>query len=142
MVRNELVARLEHYRREVAGIDERLKSLRSEFRQVESLLDIDGVGLYTALVTVGELGEIERSRFAHQVNVYAGLTSRVRQSGDHRYYGTITRQGSPWLRCVLVEVAIPVVRRDSGLRNFYQRIRKRSGSNKARVATARKLAEI
>jgi transposase len=142
LVRDELVARLEHYRREVAGIDERLKSLRSEFRQVESLLDIHGVGLYTALVIVGELGEIERFRFAHQVGAYAGLTSRVRQSGDHCYYGKITRQGSPWLRCVLVEAAIHVVRRDAGLRNFYQRIRKRSGSNKARVATARKLAEI
>jgi transposase len=100
------------------------------------------VGLYTALVIVGELGEIERFRFAHQVGAYAGLTSRVRQSGDHCYYGKITRQGSPWLRCVLVEAAIHVVRRDAGLRNFYQRIRKRSGSNKARVATARKLAEI
>lgn len=34
------------------------------------------------------------------------------------------------------------VRRDDGLHNFYQRIRKRSGTKKARVATARKLAEI
>lgn len=59
-MREELVGRLEHYRREVAGIDERLKTLRSAFRQLESLLDIHGVGLHTALVIVGELGEIER----------------------------------------------------------------------------------
>ena len=59
-MRDELVARLGHYCREVAGIDERLKALRAEFRQVESLLNIHGVGLYTALVIIGELGEIER----------------------------------------------------------------------------------
>lgn len=141
-IRDELVARLTHYRREIAAIDRRLTELAAEFPEVESLIDIHGVGLYTALVVVGELGEIERFRSAHQVGAYAGLTSRVRQSGDHCYYGKITRQGSPWLRCVLVEAAIHVVRRDDGLRNFYQRIRKRAGSNKARVATARKLAEI
>jgi transposase len=141
-VRDELVARLAHYRREVAAIDQRLKELASSFPEVESLIDIHGVGLYTALVIVGELGEIERFRQAGQVGAYAGLTSRVRQSGDHCYYGKITRQGSPWLRCVLVEAAIHVVRRDVGLKNFYKRVRKRAGANKARVATARKLAEI
>jgi transposase len=141
-VRDELVTRLAHFRREVAAIDERLKELASDFPEVESLIDIHGVGLYTALVIVGELGEVERFREAGQVGAYAGLTSRVRQSGDHCYYGKITRQGSPWLRCVLVEAAIHVVRRDDGLKNFYQRVRKRAGANKARVATARKLAEI
>lgn len=141
-IRDELVARLTHFRREIASIDRRLTELAAEFPEVESLMDIHGVGLYAALVVIGELGEIERFRSAHQVGAYAGLTSRVRQSGDHCYYGKITRQGSPWLRCVLVEAAIHVVRRDDGLRNFYQRVRKRAGSNKARVATARKLAEI
>jgi len=141
-IRDELVARLSHFRREVAAIDQRLTELATGFPEVESLMHIHGVGLYTALVIIGELGEIERFRFAHQVGAYAGLTSRVRQSGDHCYYGKITRQGSPWLRCVLVEAAIHVVRRDDGLRNFYQRVRKRAGSNKARVAAARKLAEI
>ncbi|WP_391524841.1 transposase [Lacipirellula limnantheis] len=101
-----------------------------------------GVGLYAALVVIGELGEIERFRSAHQVGAYAGLTSRVRQAGDPCYYGKITRQGSPSLRCVLVEAAIHAARRDDGLRNFYQRVRKRAGANKARVATARRLAKI
>jgi transposase len=141
-VRDELVARLNHYRREIEAIDLRLEALSRQFPEVEALLDIHGIGLYSALVVIGELGEVERFRFARQVGAYAGLTSKVLQSGDHCYYGRITRHGSPWLRWVLVEAAIHVVRRDAGLRNFYQRIRKRSGAAKARVATARKLAEI
>jgi transposase len=76
-VRDELVARLAHFRREVEAIDQRLKELAAGFPEVESLMDIHGVGLYTALVVVGELGEIERFRFADQVGAYAGLTSRV-----------------------------------------------------------------
>jgi transposase len=142
LVRDELVLRLDHYRRQVAIIDERLEQLRSQVPQVEALLDIYGIGLYSALLVIGELGEVQRFQSARQVGSYAGLTSRVRQSGDHCYRGAITREGSPWLRWILVEAAIKAIRDDPPLKTFYQRIRKRSGVKKARVAVARKLAEI
>jgi hypothetical protein len=35
-----------------------------------------------------------------------------------------------------------VVKEEKGLRNFYERVRKRSNAKVARVAVARKLAEI
>ena len=142
LVRDELLLRLDHYRRQLALIDERLQDLRAQFPQVEALLEIYGIGLYTALLIIGELGEVSRFRSARQVGSYAGLTSRVRQSGDHCYRGAITREGSPWLRWILVEAAMKATREDPPLKNFYQRVRKRSGSKIARVAVARKLAEI
>jgi transposase len=40
-IRDELVARLTHYRREIAAIDRRLTELAVEFPVVESLIDID-----------------------------------------------------------------------------------------------------
>ena len=46
------------------------------------------------------------------------------------------------MRWILVEAAMKLVRRDEKLGNFYQRIRKRAGKKVARVAAARKLAEI
>ena len=76
------------------------------------------------------------------VAAYAGLTARVHQSGGHGYQGSITRQGSPWLRWILVEAAMKAIRKDVALKNFYTRVRKRSSAKIARVATARKLAEI
>ena len=142
LVRDELLLRLAHYRRQLAMIDERLEDLRAQFPEVEALLQIYGVGLYTALLIIGELGEVDRFRTARQVGSYTGLTSRVRQSGDHCYRGAITREGSPWLRWILVEAAMKATREDPPLKNFYQRVRKRSGVKIARVAVARKLAEI
>ena len=76
------------------------------------------------------------------MGAYAGLTARVNQSGSHCYTGHITHQGSPWLRWILVQAAMKLVRRDRKLGNFYQRVRKRSGTKIARVAAARKLAGI
>ena len=103
---------------------------------------IHGIGLYSALLIVAEIGEAERFRTAKQVGAYTGLTSRVHQSGGHCYQGPITRQGSPWLRWILVQAAMKATRDDVALKRFYTRVRKRSGAKKARVAVARKLAEI
>jgi transposase len=116
--------------------------LQKAFPQTEVLTTIHGIGLYSALLIVAELGEVERFRTAKQVGAYAGLTSRVHQSGGHCYRGSITRQGSPWLRWILVEAAMKAIQDDAALKNFYTRLRKRSSAKIARVATARKLAEI
>jgi transposase len=94
------------------------------------------------MVFIGELGDVKRFRRAKQVASYAGLTTRVNQSGEHCYHGHISKQGSPWLRWVLIEAAMKLVHKDVALANFYQRIRKRSSAKTARVAAARKLAEI
>ncbi|QDT91510.1 MULTISPECIES: transposase [Gimesia] len=142
LIRDELITRLDHFTEQITVIDQQLEELRVSFPQVEALLNIHGIGLYTTLVIVAEQGEVERFRSAKQVGAYAGLTSKVNLSGGHCYYGSITRQGPPWLRWVLTGVAIHVIRRDVPLKRFYTRIRKRSGAKKARVAVPRKLAEI
>jgi len=142
LVRDELLARFEHFSRQMTVIDRCLVEVQATFPQTEALLDIYGIGLFSALVIVAELGEVERFRSAKQVGAYTGLTSQVHQSGGHCYRGSITRQGSPWLRWILVEAAMKAVHRDVALKNFYTRVRKRSGAKVARVAAARKLAEI
>ena len=140
--RNELLARLEHYAAEMSHLDEALAEMAKGFPQIAALLDIRGFGLYTALLVVAEIGEPERFTQPGQVASYAGLAARVYQSGEHDYHGHITRQGSPWLRWVLVQAAMKAIGKDRKLANFYERVRKRSSRHIARVAVARKLAEI
>ncbi|MCP4645316.1 MAG: IS110 family transposase [bacterium] len=142
LMRDELLRRLAHYDEELKHVDACLDAMAAAFPEEESLIDLYGFGRYSALLVLGELGEPERFAHAKQVGAYAGLTTRVHQSGGHAYYGHISKQGSRWLRWVLVQAAIKIVRKDEKLKNFYTRIRKRSGKNVARVAVARKLAEI
>lgn len=141
-VRDHALERLEWTCRQVKSVDERLAAVKPEFPQVEALLDLYGMGLFSALMVVAELGDVERFRSAKQAAAYSGLTTRVFQSGDTQRTGHISKQGSPWLRWVLVEAAMKLVSKDVKLANFYQRIRKRSSGKIARVAAARKLAEI
>ena len=142
LIRDELLARLDHFGRQLAIVDQHMTARCAAFPQTEVLTSIHGIGLFSALLIVGEIGEVDRFRTAKQVGAYAGLTSRVHQSGDHCYRGPISRQGSPWLRWILVEAAMKVTREDAALKNFYTRVRKRSSAKIARVACARKLAEI
>ena len=142
MVRDELIERFRHYAKQMVLFDKHLEEMGPAFPQVEALADIHGIGLYSALLIIAEIGEVERFRTAKQVGAYTGLTSRVHQSGGHNYQGSITRQGSPWMRWVLVQAAMKTVHKDVALKKFYSRIRKRSSAKIARVAAARKLAEI
>jgi transposase len=142
LCRDELLARLTHFGCQAAILDQHIERLADAFPQAEALTEIHGIGLYSALLIVAEIGEPERFRSAKQVGAYAGLTPRVHQSGGHCYRGSITRQGSAWLRWILVEAAMKTIRKDAALKNFYTRVRKRSSAKIARVAVARKLAEI
>ena len=141
-VRDELLARMQHFDDEIAKLDGILSEISHHFPESEALTGLYGIGLYSALLIIAEIGEPERFANGRKVGAYAGLTARVNQSGGHCYYGHITRQGSSWLRWILVEAAMKIIRHDSGLRNFHTRIRKRSSAKVARVAVARKLAEI
>jgi transposase len=141
-VRDHAVERLEWTAEQLASVDGQLESLRPQYPQVEVLTELRGVGLFTAMVVVAEFGDVTRFRCAKQAAAYTGLTTRVFQSGDKTRTGHISKQGSPWMRWVLVEAAMKLVGADKGLANFYQRIRKRSGVKIARVAAPRKLAEI
>lgn len=91
---------------------------------------------------IGELDEVERFRNAKQEGACTGLTPGVSQSGDHNHHGHVSRQRSAWLRWILIEAAMKLVRRDVAFANFQRQIRKRSSARIARVASARKLAEI
>lgn len=141
-LKEELLRRIAHYEREVDHVDLKLAALGQRYPEVEALLHFYGLGLYTALLVVGEIGDPERFSNGDQVGAYAGLTARVVQSGGRQYYGNITKQGSPWLRWVLVQAAMKLVRREERLGAFYLRVRRRSGAKIARVAAARKLAGI
>jgi transposase len=140
--RDELVERVRHCDRAIARADVELAELAERFPETEALTSIHGIGLYSALLIVAEIARPDRFRSADQAAAYAGLTPRVTQSGATERRGPISKQGSAWLRWILVQAAIKVVRRDEALKRFYTRVRRRAGVRRARIAVARKLAEI
>ena len=128
IVRDELLARLSHYRRQLTILDEHVAHCRQDFPQIGGA---HRHPRHRPVLGAADRGRTGRGRAfpqRQQVGAYAGLTARVHQSGGHCYRGSITRQGSPWLRWILVEAAMKAVREDAALKNFYMRVRKRSSA--------------
>jgi len=73
----------------------------------------------------------------------AGLVPSTHQSGNHAYHGSITKEGSRYLRWILVECTqIHVAKFDTRVTRFHNRLKYRVGEQKAVVASARKLCKI
>lgn len=124
-------------------LDEEIVAVASTIDEVELLLTIPGVGPYRALVIHAELGEIERFDGEEAVVSYAGLDPTVKESGETRKEGSISKRGNSQLREVLVGAARTAVQtsKDPYLSDFYWRLREERNKPAlvARVATARKL---
>jgi transposase len=108
-------------------------------RIAQALDGIPGIGPVLALMIRAEIGTM--TRFAHpkQLASYAGLVPRVMQSGAVCRYGSITREGSPWLRWALIEAGLHGVKRRDSLGRWARRLAIQKGGLKARVAVARVL---
>ena len=72
----------------------------------DELCTLPGVGHYTALLILAEIGDIARFPDPKHLVSYAGLAPKVHASGGHIYTGHISKQGSRWLRWILIGAAI------------------------------------
>ena len=106
--------------------------------RVKVLTQLPGVGPFTALVILAEVGDISRFGSARKLASWAGLTPTVRGSDRVAHYGHISKQGSVWLRWVLCEAA-QTAKRHPQFAAAFQRIAKRRGKKIATTAIARKL---
>jgi transposase len=111
---------------EVAHADADLRASFVGDHRVRRLLPIPGVGLVTAATVVAEVWDIQRFPSPERLCSWAGLTPGERTSDAHTRRGHITKQGSRWLRWVLVEAATTAVR-DPQLGRFAGRIAQRRG---------------
>jgi transposase len=129
----------------IDALQERIDRLDWEIRQrarsdprVKVLTQLPGVGPFTALVILAEVGDVSRFASARKLASWAGLTPTVRGSDRVAHYGHISKEGSVWLRWVLCEAAQTAKRHPQFAASF-QAIANRRGKKIATTAVARKL---
>jgi transposase len=110
--------------------------------RVDILCQLRGIGRYTAMLVIAEVGEIERFRTARHLCAWAGLTPTVRSSDGKARLGHISQQGSPHIRWAMVEAAQKAATAGGPLRAAFERITKRRGRNIAKVAVARRMLTL
>ncbi len=139
--RTQLLAMLEQLEQEIAGLDQAVAAEAEKNPSAKLLMKQPGVGPQTALAMVLTLGPVERFGNARQVCSYLGLTPREHSSGGKQRLGHISKQGSSFMRFLLVEAGQSAARCDAELGRQYRRwCAGRPGRSRAKVAVARKLA--
>jgi transposase len=125
---------------EAIGEQERaLKRMAEEDARARWLQTVPGIGAYSAMVILGEVGEIERFASKRALASYAGLTPSVRESAGKRKRGGIGHHGSGTLRWIMLQVAQVAARHSPAARAWYVRLKQRKPAQVALIALARKL---
>ena len=129
---------VESYLRVMKPLDDEIKLLSKELQgiaegdeDVKLLMTIPGIGYYSAVLVKSEVGDVNRFAFGERLCSYAGLVPSTHASGNSVRHGNITKEGSRWLRWVMVEAAQTHVNKyDTSITRAYNRIAERKGKER------------
>lgn len=130
---------LEAVEQEIKMTTQSIEKMAKADERAEWILPIQGIGKYSAMLILAEIGEIERFQNPKQLVSFAGLCPSTFQSGTVSYHGRITKQGSKYLRWILVEASQHYAKVPGRFGNSFRRIQRKKGAKTARVATAREI---
>jgi transposase len=144
-----LLETIDHLNEQIDYYDRMEEKIAGErYRKHELLIQVNGVGVHTALSFLLTIGDPKRFEKSRAVGCYVGLRPKQKDSGESQPQLGITKAGDEYLRKTLVNCAHYILGphgKDSDLRRCGQRICKRGGKNakkRAVIAVARKLAVL
>lgn len=116
-----------------------LERMAGEDARARWLATVPGIGAYSAMVILAEVGDIERFASKRALASYAGLTPALRESAGKRRRGGIGHHGSGTLRWIMLQVAQVAARHSPAARAWITRLSKKKPPQVAKIALARKL---
>lgn len=132
--------------KQIKMAEQELEKQLKETGFYESLLSIDGIGIVSAAMLVGEIGDINRFDSYEQIRRYAGLNLVENSSGNHKGKTTISKRGRGLLRSILYRMAFTMVNKNKEIKELYKylTIRKENQLKKkqAMVAVIGKILQI
>lgn len=126
-------------RQQIASLETCLRQIAAQEPRLTLLVQLPGFGVINSLTVLAAIGEIDRFPDAKHLVGYAGLGSRIHDSGLTTRTGKITKAGRRDLRAALVEAAQTAANTHPHWIAELERLEPRLGRNKAIVAIARKL---
>ena len=84
----------------IKQMQQRIEEVAADVDELETLMSVPGIAAFSGLMIHGEIGEAERFDRVAEVVSYAGLDPVIRESGDSRREGQISKKGNGYLRWV------------------------------------------
>ena len=132
--------------KQITMVEEELEKKLKETGYYESLISIQGVGIVSAAMLVGEIGDINRFDSFEQIRRYAGLNLVENSSGTHKGKTTISKRGRSLLRSILYRMAFTMIGKNEEMKELYKylttRKEKQLKKKQAIVAVIGKILQI
>ena len=136
-----LLQQMEYLNQLKKEFDEGIQTLHLDNPMMNILKTAPGMnGQVLGFIVLAEIDNIHRFRNSDALVAYAGLVARDKSSGDKQRKGRLRTACDQYLKWALIEAAIPAMRKDPALRDYYKKI-KAAGhhGSTAKVAVARRL---
>lgn len=124
---------------QIQSLEDTLTQLGGQDERLPLLVQLPGIGLIAGLTLLAAIGDITRFPSPKKLVSYAGLGSRVHESGQTSRTGKITKTGRRDLRYMMVEAAQTAANTHPHWQAELKRLEPRLGRNKTIVVIARKL---
>ena len=112
----------------------------------DSLISIQGIGVVSAAMFIGEVGDINRFDSYEQIRRYAGLNLVENSSGKHKGKTTISKRGRGLLRSLLYRMAFTMVGNNEEIKILYKYLTTRKENQlkkkQAMIAVIGKIIQI
>jgi transposase len=138
--RDDLLRWLDLLNRDCESLEMAVEQAAEARAEARLLMSHPGIGPVISLAFVLTIGTIERFQRSRQLVSYLGLNPSEESSGERRRLGGISKQGSSFMRLLLIQGAQTAVRGDAGLNRQYRRLAAKKHRAVAKVMVARKLA--
>jgi transposase len=130
---------VDHLEDEIGRLTRELEAMAKDEVRARWLQTVPGIGGYSAMLLLAEIGEIARFGNKLALASYAGLTPSVRESAGKGGHGATGHHGSSLLRWIMLQVAQSAAKSSPAARAWIGRLKKRKPAQVAKIALARKL---
>jgi len=131
---------IQHLAEEIMTLTLRIEALKERLTQevgendlVQRLCTIPGMGQWSAIGLITELGDISRFPKAEAVVAFSGLDPRYQQSGDGLITSKISRRGKASIRKLMFMPAQTAAQHNPVIKEFYDRLRGKGKSHRDAV---------
>ena len=132
--------------KQINKINEKLEEQLKETGFYESIISIKGIGVVSAAMLIGEIGDINRFDSYEQIRRYAGLNLVENSSGKHQGQTTISKRGRGLLRSILYKMAFSMVGHNDEIKQLYKylttRTERQLKKKQAMIAVTGKILQI
>lgn len=133
---------LDHVERQLDAVDQELARLSNQppwNQAMPFVVQLSGFALLSAISVLAAIGDITRFPTAKHLVGYAGLGTRIHDSGESSHDGHISKEGRRDLRRILIEAAWSAVTTHPYWQHEFARLCRRKPQGVAIVAIARRL---